>query len=89
MANNYTVTGLTSGQSYTYSVKSRNIVGLSTESQALTLVACQEPSTPPTPMTTIDEVANTVTISWSLPANNGSPITGYTILIRTWDLETF
>jgi hypothetical protein len=89
MANTYVVSGLTSSQSYTFAVKSRNIVGLSTVSQAITLVACEEPDTPPTPMTTIDEVANTITISWQKPSENGTPITSYTILIRSGDLETY
>lgn len=39
MSQNYVVTGLVSGQSYTFAIKARNIVGVSTTSQALSLVA--------------------------------------------------
>ena len=40
-------------------------------------------------MTTIDEIANLITISWQEPNDNGTPITGYTIVIRSGDLETY
>ena len=42
-----------------------------------------------TPTTTMNEIANTVTIDWSEPINNGAPIISYKILIRTADLETY
>ena len=52
-------------------------------------MAAQEPDTPPTPTTSLHEVNNMVTLSWSAPSNNGSPITSYRILIRQSDLTTY
>lgn len=40
-------------------------------------------------MTEINEVANTITISWQKPSDNGTPITAYRIKIRTSDLDNY
>lgn len=77
MTRSYTAQSLVSGQSYTFAIQSRNTVGMSTSSTALTLTACEEPSTPATPMTEINEVANTIKITWQEPSSNGTPLTAY------------
>ena len=55
----------------------------------LPLVAAQEPETPQTPTTSINEVDNIVKVTWSAPATNGAPIIGYRVLIRESDLNTY
>ena len=85
----FTISGLVAGTTYTYAVQSRNIVGYSVQSTAVSLVAAQGPSTPNTPVTYIDEVQNRVYIQWDEPSSNGSPITGYVVKIRSSDLVTF
>jgi hypothetical protein len=73
---------LTAGITYGFKIEARNVVGYSAHSSELRLVAAQQPVTPSTPSTTIDEVANTITIIWVAPGDNGSVITGYRVVIR-------
>jgi hypothetical protein len=73
----FTQVGLTPGTLYGFRVEARNVVGYSAYSTPLYLVAAQEPDTPPTPTTSLHEVNNMITITWSAPSNNGSPITSY------------
>jgi len=74
-----TVSGLTSGDTYTCTVTARNAVGTSVPSAALTAVV---PATVPGAPTgvTVTYANNTVTVTWNAPASNGgSPITAYYI----------
>ena len=73
-----TLTGLTNGTSYTFTVKAANALGFGPES---------EPSAPVTPATTPSTPSilstsagnGSVTLKWSEPSNGGSPITAYTV----------
>jgi len=75
-ATTYTITGLTNGTTYTVLLKSANAAGVSTAyaTSAAILVA----SVPGVP-TGISCVAasNQITVSFTVPANGGSAITGY------------
>ncbi|MEV4752506.1 fibronectin type III domain-containing protein [Streptosporangium sp. NPDC049248] len=74
-----TITGLTNGTSYTFTVKAKNAVGTGTAS------ASSSPATPnTTPGAPTNVTANggdgKATVSWTAPADTGgSPITGYTV----------
>ncbi len=78
-----TVTGLSNGQAYTFTVTATNSYGTSTASSATTSVT---PATVPDAPTNVagaigDTVAN---VSWSAPAfNGGSAITYYTVTSNT------
>ena len=73
------VTGLTSGQTYTFSVVATNTVGDSTPAMAPTVTPVDTPSAP-TNVSTISTSA-TITVSWAPSASDGgSPILGYTAL---------
>jgi hypothetical protein len=85
----YTQAGLTPGEYYVFVIEARNVVGYSQFSMPVTFVAAQEPEIPDAPTTTIDEVANIITINWEEPADNGTPVIGYRVLIRQNDLSTY
>ena len=75
----YTVMGLTAGKTYEFKVEARNSYGYSAGSSVLTLLCAFVPDSP-----TMIETANVndkVSVSWSEPVTNGSPITAYKILI--------
>ena len=73
-----TVTGLTNGTSYTFTVAATNSVGTGSASA---------PSNAVTPATVPDAPTNVVatranmsaSVSWTAPANNGSAVTSYTV----------
>ena len=72
-------TGLTRGQSYSFTVVATNAVGdspASAPSDEVTVTALA-PDAPTKPGVALDNRAATIT--WETPAGNGSPITGYTI----------
>ena len=74
-----TVTGLTNGTAYTFTVTATNAIGTSTASSPSSAVT---PASAPGVPTGVNAVAgNTqVTVSWSAPANTGgTAITGYTV----------
>jgi hypothetical protein len=75
----HTVTGLTNGQTYTFTVVAINDVGnslASDPSSAITL-----PTTPTAPLNVATEVkSSSIKLTWSDPASNGgSPVTDYII----------
>lgn len=78
------VTGLDPGTAYEYLVLAFNSVGdgpFQSEAQGFT-TTISTPSAPPRPtMGTI--VPTAATLSWSAPASNGSPITGYHVQYST------
>lgn len=89
----YTKTGVTSGDSYQFKVRAKNIWGWGAYSSALTIVAAHAPDTMSTVTTAIDATTGGVTITWAEPASNGGAITAYTIKIvdeagSTWSTET-
>ena len=83
----YTVTGLTAGLTYQFKVQSRNSYGLSGYSEKIRLLCAYKPDAPV--LVTSINSGDQVTISWSAPVENGSPITAYKIFIRQSDSLTY
>lgn len=75
------VSGLTVGRSYTYTVTAVNAVGESAHSASSSVSISGVPSQPAQPSVTAGNT--TIDVSWSAPADNGSPITGYTVTAST------
>jgi hypothetical protein len=84
----YTATSLYSGVTYKFKVKARNSVGYGDLSQEIAILAAQIPDIPNAPTTTISDRWNVV-IDWTAPYNGGTPITSYTIEIRTTDAQVY
>lgn len=74
----YTVTGLTNGTSYDFQVRAKNAIGPSTETLTDTPNA-KKPDTPTGLSATAGSTAGSVDLTWSAPADNGSPITDYSV----------
>ncbi|NMO49956.1 hypothetical protein HH310_01935 [Actinoplanes sp. TBRC 11911] len=72
-----TVTGLTNGTAYTFTVHATNADGDSTESTASNAVT---PAAAPGPPTAVSATAGNAqaTVTFTAPPNNGATITGYT-----------
>jgi hypothetical protein len=73
-----TVTGLTTGDTYTFTVAAINIVGTGAFSPASTAVSLVTPNTPNAPTATVTS-ASSVTVNWSAPSDTGPAITGYQV----------
>ncbi len=74
-----TVTGLTNGTAYTFTVVATNVAGDSSPSTGSSLVTPRTVPGAPTGVTATPANAS-ATVSWSAPADNGgSPITKYTV----------
>ena len=73
-----TVSGLSNGTAYTFTVKASNANGASLASTASSSIT---PAKAPDAPTDVTVVAGTgkITVSWAAPASNGSPITSYTV----------
>ncbi len=71
----FTKTGLTKGNTYTFRVEARNAFGYSAFSQTVSILAAEKPDTPGSPVTTFS--GSKVTVSWTTPDAKGSPITKY------------
>ena len=77
--NSTTITGLTNGTAYSFTVRALNTVGSSAESAASTPVTPMTVPDAPTAVTAVQGDAS-ATVSWAAPANTGgSPITSYTV----------
>ena len=83
------VTGLSSGTAYTFTVTARNAIGTSDVSEASTPVTpstsggsisplAGSPAAPTVP-TVVRHLDDTVVVSWTAPADNNVPITGYQV----------
>jgi len=69
-------------------VQAINLIGFSPDSITNNgAVLPMVPDTPAAPSTAI--LGNDVTINWAAPADGGSPITGYNVLIRQSDEVTY
>ena len=79
----YTITGLVAGKTYQFYVESRNSYGYSAASSIITLLCAFAPDSPTTVATA--NVNDKVSLTWSEPITNGSPITAYKILIKQRD----
>jgi len=75
------VSGLTVGRSYTYTVTAVNAIGESAHSASSSVSISGAPSQPAQPSATAGNT--TIDVSWTAPADNGSPITGYTVTATT------
>jgi fibronectin type 3 domain-containing protein len=77
-----TVTGLTNGTTYTFTVKALNQLGYGPASNALSAIprVPGDPPSAPLNVSTSPNLAEGIHVSWSAPASAGtSPITGYRI----------
>lgn len=77
------MTGLVAGKTYQFYVESRNSYGYSAASSIITLLCAFVPDSPTTVATA--NVNDKVSLTWSEPITNGSPITAYKILIKQRD----
>ena len=79
-ATSATITGLTNGTAYTFTVTATNAIGPGPASTASAAVTPTAPTAPAAP-TGVSAVAGNATanVSWTAPSNGGSPITAYTI----------
>ncbi|MEO6493319.1 MAG: fibronectin type III domain-containing protein, partial [Ilumatobacteraceae bacterium] len=72
------ISGLTNGTTYSFTVTATSSTGTGPASAPIAaVVPFTVPAAPIAPTATAG--ANSVTISWTAPANNGRPITGYTV----------
>lgn len=78
---------MTAGRTYTFKVEARNDVGYSLTTAGLAVLAAQIPDTPGAPSTVVS--GSNVVISWTLPGDGSTPITGYKVEIRQSDSVTF
>jgi hypothetical protein len=78
---------LTAGTTYEFLIKSRNSYGFSDYSDPNNLV-CAFIADAPVTVTTAN-VNELVTVSWSEPVSNGSPITAYKIYVQQHSSTTF
>jgi Fibronectin type III domain len=79
-ATSCTVSGLTNGTEYTFTVHATNTVGDGPESDPSNKVTPVAPTVPgrPTAVTAIAG-AGTASVTWTAPASGGKPITAYTV----------
>jgi len=64
-------------------VEAKNSYDYSARSQGVQILCATIPVIPLAPSTTV--IAEKVIIEWTKPTDNGTPITGYTILIKEAD----
>lgn len=84
----YTTTDLLqAGSNYKFKVTSRTAVGYSTDSDQIVVMAARVPDAP----TILESIINNglAELVWSAPDNGGSPITAYSVNIRTSDGLTY
>ncbi|MDQ1383601.1 MAG: hypothetical protein QOG65_980 [Actinomycetota bacterium] len=72
-----TVTGLANGQTYTFQVTASNANGAGPASGATAAIVVGVPSAPAAPSAVPG--SSSAVVTWTAPATNGSPITGYTV----------
>jgi len=80
-ASSATVTGLTNGVAYTFTVTATNAIGTSAPSLPSGAVTPMAPTAPGAPTGVFATAGNgQASVGWAAPASNGgSPITGYTV----------
>lgn len=83
----YEFTGLTAGVIYEFTIEARNEYDYSAYSDPLVMLCAFIPEIPTTVATVID--SGIMKVSWDLPSENGSPITGYRIFLKEIGTDTF
>jgi hypothetical protein len=79
-ATNATISGLSNGSAYTFTVTAANAVGTGPASGASNAVTPQAPTAPAAPTSVIATGSNAAaTVTWTAPASGSSPVTGYTV----------
>jgi hypothetical protein len=79
-ATSTTISGLTNGTTYTFTVAATNAIGTGPASAQSAGVTPIGPTAPAAPTGVTATAGNaTASVSWTAPANGGSAITGYTI----------
>jgi hypothetical protein len=78
---------LIAGQTYSFKIQARNTVGYSLVSEELAVLVAQVPDQPAAPTTEID--GDYVKITWVIPYDGSTLITGYFVTIRHNDGLTF
>jgi hypothetical protein len=79
-ATSATIGGLTNGATYTFTVTATNAVGTGPASAPSNSVTPSAPTAPAAPTGLVATPGNAgATVTWSAPANNGSPIASYRI----------
>jgi hypothetical protein len=78
---------LTSGVTYEFKVEARNEYGYSVYSETISLLCAFVPEIPTNVATTID--GSYIKVEWTLPSDNGSPITEYKVFIKEIQTGTF
>ncbi len=73
-----TVTGLTTTDTYTFTVAAINSIGTGAFSSSTPAVSLVTPGTPAAPTVTVPS-ATTAALTWTAPSDNGPAITGYQI----------
>jgi Domain of unknown function (DUF4082)/Fibronectin type III domain/Bacterial Ig domain len=75
-----TVTGLTNGTAYTFTVTATNAIGSSAASEASKAVTPATVTAPSAPTGVTASAGNgSAAVTWTAPTNGGSPITSYTV----------
>ena len=85
----YVATSLTTGTVYKFKVQARNAFGLSEFSDEVAILAASKPSRPSQPTTTLSDLDDEVTVTWTEPATNGAPVESYSIYIRHSDFLSY
>jgi hypothetical protein len=76
--------GLQAGRTYAFKIRALNSYGYSSDSAVLSLLCATVPAIPNSPTTTISN--SNVVITWTAPSAQGSPITSYTVVLRSRSL---
>ncbi|HWX44563.1 MAG TPA: Ig-like domain-containing protein, partial [Solirubrobacteraceae bacterium] len=79
-ATNVTISGLTGGTTYTFTVQASNADGSGAVSEPSNAVTPTAPTAPSAPTGVTATAGNgSATVIWTAPSNGGSPITSYTV----------
>jgi large repetitive protein len=78
-ATSYMATSVIEGETYQFKIRANNRWGWGEFSSVTTILAAKAPSQVASPSTAIDSSTGGVSITWTAPASNGSPITAYTV----------
>jgi fibronectin type 3 domain-containing protein len=79
VTNSYTDTAVTNGTTYYYQVSAVNAIGEGTRSSQRSATPAAPATAPGVPALTATAGNAQVALSWTTPANGGSPITGYKV----------